>query len=205
MTTSSKIIENLKNVPQAINTLAKYDEDLSNALKNVMTKLKLTFVTWESPDLTENMKDAFKIPIWDRDFFSAFTQVPQVTISNYFYKRNSTSPPEKVKTGDTIVSIEAIPNGAYSKIDWDKKPWPCVLPLEASLLYAWVHIATEDSEEDFDHLLDNIPGYPTDKEGVFVPERPNTFGWFGKFDLGAFLDDQTAFIESLDKILAEKS
>jgi hypothetical protein len=205
MTTKSKIIDNFNNVPQALDTLAQFDEDLSNALKYVMTSLKLTFFMWESPDITGLGDNAFEIPIWDRVEFSAFTLVPLVSTSHYFANRDFVSPPRKIKIGDALVSIEVTPNRAFNEIDWDKLPWPSALPLKAPLLRAYVHIVTKESEDDIWNFFDKIDDYPADVEGVFVPKNPQVSGWAGNFDLGAFLDDQNAFIDQLDQILPKKA
>jgi hypothetical protein len=205
MTDKSQIIENLKNVPEAMNTLAQFDEALSNALKNVKISLKLTFAHWASPEIADLEDKAFKIPTWDRGEFSAFSLVPLVQTTHYFANRSLVSNPKEVIKGDFIVSIEVSPNKAYNEINWKKLPWPNEIPVKAPLLRAYVHIVTEDSEEDFKEFFDNLVDYPEDVSGDFVSELPNVSGWAWNFDLEEFLNDQNALIEKLENILPKKA
>lgn len=185
--------------------MAQFHADISRSLENVMGSLGLTYVNWNSPDLTELDDDAFSRPIWDRKKFSAFTQMPLVSSSHYFTNRDFLSLPRSIKKGDFVVSIEITPNRAFYQLDKKKSPPTTALPLKAPLLLAWAHIFTEDSREIFENFFCKLDDYPYDVEGVFVPDNENLTGWAGRFDLGAFLEDQTSLIETLGKILPKKA
>ncbi|MDR2405621.1 MAG: hypothetical protein LBE27_04545 [Deltaproteobacteria bacterium] len=204
MNTSHKS-ENLTNVSLSINILAQYGDNLGSSLATLGKELSLKLEQWGSPGFThfEETHDMWATPIWDRDDFNTFSLLPLAQSSHYFINRNlEVAGIRGTRKGDAIVSIIALPNGAFEKAGLEENPNLTSIPVEAPILRAYVHMVKEDfKNQSFRNLYNNLQDFPTDVDGFFEPAMPNVAAWVREFDLGKFLSDPQEVITAVADIL----
>ncbi|MDR2353165.1 MAG: hypothetical protein LBF22_08395 [Deltaproteobacteria bacterium] len=204
MTNSLKPSDNLKNVPEAINILSQYGDQLGNALAKLSDALKLNLHYWKSAGFVEfeEPTEMWYTPIWDRDTLNPFSLIPLLDSTHYFINRKFRAKGIKgIRKGDAFIAIDAFPNGASETVEWPKDGSLTSLPIEAPFLRIYVHMVKEDSRRSFNNLFDDLDDYPTDVDGFFKSEIPNLVAWVGKFELGKFLEDQQEVISALGDVL----
>jgi hypothetical protein len=190
--------------------MAHFGIQYGEGLAKLSNALNLTFREWSSDGFSEfkTAEHIFETPIWDRRAFNAFSLIPLAEIHHCFTNRKFRQKAIRgTLKGDAIISIIAVPNGAYEKVEFASNPTS--LPLEDPILRTYVHMVKMDSNQSFSNLYynlhyGNLDDYPKDIEGFFEPAMPNIAGWVRKFDLRTFLYDQQEVITGLSDILPKK-
>jgi hypothetical protein len=213
MTIADYSKDGMAKVQMAQNILTPYYALFMFVMRKMVTELPLYFDFWEpyEYDTDASGDELWSIPIWDTEYYSAFSHLPLISSDHHFttLKPEERSGKNKKKTsdvGDAYLTLRIAPNRAVQTANFGGPPeeWPAELPIEGPYAEAVVYRVTAPGSKPLTKLWGGAD-YPEDSSPdgkTFGTGAPNLQGWTKTFDLGEFLADPAPLMEEIRAVLS---